>query len=229
VKASVNPPRYAAYWAPARDHPLWDAGCAWLGRDAERADRSWPLREHTDVPRGYGFHATLKAPQHLATDVTPRMWLDRVASIAASTAPFQMPPLEVRLLGDFVALRPAVDPDASHPLRRLADRCVLELDSLRGPAIAADIARRIEGLDARLAGQARRFGYPYVLDDWRFHMTLTNSLPSPAVLKEAARLFFTDVLALPLRSDELAVFIQPHAGAPFVLAHRIALTGTHVD
>ena len=55
--------RYGVYWAPQPHHPLWSAGCEWLGRDASRPDKTWPPHAATGTPRRYGFHATMKPPQ----------------------------------------------------------------------------------------------------------------------------------------------------------------------
>ena len=61
--------RYAIYFAPAADHPLWRLGSAVIGYDARSgADLARPDalpwsadqgRKWTDEPRRYGFHATL--------------------------------------------------------------------------------------------------------------------------------------------------------------------------
>src|SRR5258708_19714311 len=73
-------PRYAIYFVPAADTALYRFGAAALGYDCfTGADiatldalpvdaGAW--RELTREPRRYGFHATLKAPFHLAAGPT---------------------------------------------------------------------------------------------------------------------------------------------------------------
>ncbi|MEI7447890.1 MAG: DUF1045 domain-containing protein, partial [Burkholderiales bacterium] len=137
-------PRYAAYWLPATTHPLWAAGCAWLGRDPrDGGPGSGPARPWASAPWRYGFHATLKAPCRLASGATESGWLDAVGAVAARHAAFELPALRVATLDDFLALRPVADPPADHPLRRLADDCVAGLDALRAPPEAAELARRL--------------------------------------------------------------------------------------
>jgi hypothetical protein len=69
-----------------------------------------------------------------------------------------------------------------------------------------------------------------VLDHWRFHMTLSDSLPDDEAgraqrerLLDAARRHFAPALAQPLVCDALCVFTDPGEGPDFVLAHRFEL------
>lgn len=175
-------PRYAIYWAPSPAHALWPLGCAWLGRDA-RAGREpgAPARTHVAAPWRYGFHATLKAPMALRDGVLESDLLAAVHRVAARHRPFPLPTLRVGLLHDFVALRPQEEIPAGHPLRDLADACVVRLDDFRAAPSAAERARRsTAGLGARQRDQVERFGYAHVLDDWRFHITLSDPLPGAA-------------------------------------------------
>ena len=68
-------PRYAIYYAPRPEEALWRFGSAIIGYDAETGfDLPSPAitpsrdewRRFSEEPRRYGFHATLKAPFHLA-------------------------------------------------------------------------------------------------------------------------------------------------------------------
>lgn len=225
--------RFAVYYAPEPAHPLWDAGCSWLGRDPHRPDRQLPPRESTGEPRRYGFHATLKSPMHLRPDATPDQFVEAVSALAARTARFAMPSLEVGTLGRFIALRPAVDLAASHPLRRLADACVRDLDPWRAmpPADALQCRCSDRSLSPTQKEFLRQWGYPHVFDHWRFHMTLSDDFPEDDEasadrmrhLQAQARRHFADALAQPLGCDSLCIFCEPAPGAPFLLSHRIAL------
>jgi hypothetical protein len=221
--------RYAIYWAPELAHPLWRAGCEWLGRDA--ADASFPgsPREATATPRRYGFHATLKAPIVLREEAAAGEFLDAVEHLAARTSRFVMPALSVQAMGDFIALRPVQPVAAEHPLQQLADACVRQLDPWRAPPGAAERARRSAG-PALSAAQARHlndWGYPHVFDQWRFHMTLTDALPGDAALRERwmndAQQHFSAALAAPLLCDSVCVFTEATPGADAMLTHRFRL------
>jgi hypothetical protein len=221
--------RYALYFAPAADHPLWAAGCDWLGRDPATGAVTNDAAHRRD-PRRYGFHATLKPPFALRDDGAKSPLLAALSHFADEHAPFDMPPLEVATLGGFVALRP-VDAQATvpgQPLRGLADECVRLFDDFRRPPSAVEAARRIApGLDARQREYAARWGYPHVFEHWRFHMTLSDSLPADAggdalraTLCDDATRHFAAALAVPLRCEGLALFVEDAPGAAFRLARR---------
>jgi putative phosphonate metabolism protein len=216
--------RYGIYWTPPASHPLWRAGCEWLGCDPATGAPG-RARPHRAAPRRYGFHATLKPP-FLLREGRGEAELDAaLAALAAALEPFVLRPLRVDMLDDFIALRPCEPVDAQHPLRRLADACVRELDPLRRPAGAAERARRAGlSLDANERAHLERWGYPWVFDCWRFHMTLSDKLAAgalrDALLAEAAD-FFAPALAAPLRCDALALAVEDTPGADFRLVRRI--------
>lgn len=226
--ADISPPvrreeaRYAVYFAPPDSHPLGRAGSGWLGDER-------PAREGVEQPWRYGFHATLRPPMALAAGASPADFAQAVSALAARTRRFAMPPLAVAWLGDFLALRPAPDIDARHPLHGLADACLRELDAWRAPITEAQVAQRLATgpLDAEQQELLRRWGYAHVLERWRFHMTLSNTMPPDADLRrqwmDAARRHFAAALGEPLECDSVCVFVEATPGAPFVLALRIAL------
>jgi len=224
--------RYAAYWTPDPSHPLWEAGCDWLGRDALGGHTSASPRPHTGQPRRYGFHATLKAPMALREGATRDEFLQRLAEVAARHAVFPMPPLEVAPLRGFVALRPSVAVHAMHPLRQLADACVRDLDALRRPATAREVDRRLQSMDFDDEERAniRQVGYAFAFGKWRFHMTLSDSFGSSEAdqwqrdqLIDEAREHFRPALAVPLECTAVSLFVEPGPGSPFVLAGRAPL------
>ena len=218
--------RYALYFAPPCTHPLWIAGCAWLGRDPGKGTTS-AGGAHRDDPRRYGFHATLKPPFALRDGTTRTQLTDALTRFVDERAAFAMPRLAVAQLGDFIALRP-LDHDATapgQPLRELADDCVRLFDEFRRPPSPAETARRLAaGLDEQQRGNVDRWGYPHVFDRWRFHMTLTDSLADDRLraelLADATR-HFADALAEPLRCDGVALFVEDEPGADFRLLRRL--------
>ena len=217
--------RVAVYYAPALDDPLWTAGCAWLGRDPQTGQRvSYPSREAmTRQPAEYGFHATLKPPMRLA-----HRWADLVedaTALAEAAAPFELPPLRVTDLDGFLALQECTP---CPPLHALADACVTELDSHRQPAEPAELARRRQaGLTPEQDTLLLDWGYPYVLRQWRFHMTLTRRLTPEerAIVQPAAQAHFAAALAKPRQVQDICLFTQIAPGSAFVVAERLALRG----
>ena len=226
--------RYAIYFAPPPRSPWWEFGTRWLGRD-ECTDqpREQPsaaglddetLRTLTRAPRRYGFHATLKAPFRLREGVDEATLLARVDAVAATLAPKPLTPLVLAVLDDFLALTPA---DRHDGVDAIAAACVTGLDDLRALLTPEEsAARRGAGLDARQEELLARFGYPHVLDRFRFHMTLTGAAPAGElhVVREALHEAVEHLnVTSPLMLDRLCVFIEPRAGAALVRRHDVLL------
>lgn len=205
--------RYAIYWAPSADHPVARMAAEWFAAPEAQA--------HTEDPRRYGLHATLKPPFRPAVPLD--RLVERFDGFCSGRRPFLLPPLRLAAIGRFLALVPA---QRSPELHALADACVTELDDLRLPADEAEIAkRRGAGLPPRQDEYLLRWGYPYVLEEFRFHVTLTGRLSDAdrawiePRLAEAARAFGED----PVPVEELCLFEEPALGAPFREIRRTRL------
>jgi hypothetical protein len=108
---------------------------------------------------------------------------------------------------------------------------VTELDDFRAPPDAAEKARRhAAGLSAAEAALLDRWGYPYVLESWRFHMTLSQRLDTAdhARLRPAAETHFAAALRQPRRVAAISLFTQRDPQAPFLIAERFRLGAAHV-
>jgi len=222
--------RIAIYYAPLPDDPLTGLGAAWLGRDpASGAPVPQPdvpgIEEITAEPRRYGFHATLKPPMRLAEGCGWADLMRAVRGVAAQVAPFALPRLAVHDLRGFLALRETAPCPA---LQAFADVCVEQLDPLRAPLSDAELARRRAArLSAKQDAMLVRWGYPYVLGTWFFHMTLTRRLSDQekAEFLPAAQSWFAPALAAARLVTDLCVFTQIGPEAPFKIAERVRLRG----
>jgi putative phosphonate metabolism protein len=225
--------RYAIYFAPQEGSQLHQSASLWLGRDAVAGVLTEPelpptishaaWRATTEDPRRYGFHATLKPPFQLATGASAEALKDSLQKFSDSHKAFRLPPLTLGTLGHFLAL---ILSAPSPCLHQLAAECVRDLDPFRAPSDAADLAKRVRP-SHNLAEQQNliRWGYPYVLDTWKFHMTLTNSLkPEELELsREHIAERFSEVCNQPLLCDSICLFEEPTPGAPFLLTARFPL------
>jgi hypothetical protein len=214
--------RVALYWVPALDDPLYAAGTAWLGRDAETgAHMAQPgidgLAALTADARRYGLHATLRPPMRLATG-----WEEFQAAahdIAASCTRFALPPLTLCDVGGFLALREA---EPCPALRSLADLCVLGTERHRLRPDSAELAkRRAAKLTARQDVLLETYGYPYVMDEWFFHITLTRRLTSNEMtgVADRALVHFAPVLRAPRWVGDMCICTQ--LDGDFLIAERI--------
>jgi putative phosphonate metabolism protein len=178
-------PRYAIYYVPSPDAALYRFGATLLGYDAFRAEglehppqalmafADWHAL--TADPRKYGFHATLKAPFLLKDGQTAAGLTEAVERFALTPRAIPAVTPVVRSIGSFIAVVPDA---ASASLAALADDCVTAFEQFRAPLTDHDRQRRLKSpLTHRQIEHLDRWGYPYVFDEFRFHMTLTGSLP----------------------------------------------------
>ena len=182
--------RHAVYFVPEDGGALARFGQGVLGRDASGRAVA-PLEglpavpaAWTGAPARYGFHATLKAPFTLARDATEEALSDACDALAGAHAPIPLPRLAPRRLDGFAAL---VLPEPDEALGRLAADCVIGLEPFRAPLDAAALARRRpERLEPAARARLERWGYPHVLEGFRFHMTLSTRLPEEGADADAA-------------------------------------------
>lgn len=226
--------RYAIYFSAGADSALSRFGAELLGYDAHTGDEvpfprealqiaaDW--RDVTADPRKYGFHATLKAPMTLVSGRTEAELMAACATFAGQprTIPVIRPVVDT--ISGFIAVIPAEPVDA---LRQLAADCVREFDSIRAALTAEDRARRKpEKLTERQRDYLDRWGYPYVMEEFRFHMTLTGRLDAErrGPILEMLRTRFASLRLGTLAIDRLALFKQDDAKARFRIIGEWALT-----
>jgi len=210
--------RVGVYYSPCQDDPLFVAGAAWLGRDTG----SGAAVVQPELP---GIDETMKPPMRLAARSSWDELLDVTHELASQIAPFELPMLQVRNLHGFLALR---ETSVCPPLQALADLCVEGLDRFRAQPSEAELARRRRaGLTDAQDAMLVRFGYPYVLTTWFFHMTLTRRLSTEEheFWRPEAERFFAAAVRMPRIVTDICLFTQTSAGMPFTVAERIALRG----
>jgi putative phosphonate metabolism protein len=226
-------PRYAIYFVPAPGSDLNGFGADLLGYDAfggtearfpdgiTQAVPDW--RDLTKDPRQYGFHATLKAPFALLPGSSEAELVAACKTFAGAARPVPVITPVVEAISGFIAVVPA---QFSAELSRLAANCVRDFDPFRAPLTAEDRARRNpSALTAAQVAHLDRWGYPYVMDDFRFHMTLTGRVPAER-RGHLIALLRTRFAALDLHTlavDRIAVLRQDDAGSRFRVLEHFAL------
>ena len=222
--------RYALYWLPAPGSRLDAFGQGVLGYDSvsgaavAHPEGLGDLAAVTAGARIYGFHATLKAPLRLADGTTEAELVAAARHMAAAHPPVAVGALVVAPLGPFLALVPAAPPAA---LGLLAAECVAALDPFRAPLTEADRAkRRPDRLAPRERALLDRWGYPYVFEAFRFHMTLTDALPEADRAAWRARLTAAYAASEPepLVIDAVCLLSQD-GSEPFRLQARLPFAG----
>ncbi len=217
--------RFAVYFSPDDASELASFGAYALGRDATGNATAASQGDYPDdrvasrlrsKPAHYGFHATLKAPFELSQLSNKSLLLEDVEALASNTRSISLHSLYPRALAGFMAL--TLKSDVNTSVSHLASHCVERLESHRATLSAADIARRQTGqLSDTQQHYLVKYGYPFVMSEFQFHMTLTDNLqdttdtPYTLWLEE---LFKTRVPVTP-ELDRLAVFYQADRDTPF--------------
>ena len=220
--------RFAVYYAPLADSDFWRAGASWLGWNPETGqsvahpDLGIDLESLTRSPRKYGLHGTLMPPMRLSCEAAT--FIDALDVLAQSLAPADLGDLGLRPIDGFLAVVPHEQPQA---LGDTAAQILRALDPFRAELSEHDLARRrANGLTARQDDLLLRWGYPYVMEEFRFHITLTGRLDATAMQQvlQAAMAWFGPVLAERHSLDALCLFGEAENGQ-FHLIRRFALRG----
>ncbi|MDR1039556.1 MAG: DUF1045 domain-containing protein [Deltaproteobacteria bacterium] len=226
--------RYCVFHVPDPQAFLYALGSSALGRcirTGQALEPPWPEAAAKDFPpcptraAVYGFHATLVAP--FESLVPPETLTETLRRTALGLEAVPLGPLELRLMPTgFPALAPRRPPDA---LGDLEGVLVKAFAGFRLPPGPEELARR-EPLTARQRDLARKWGYPFVFDEFRYHLTLGDRLQGPGDAPDPRTLNLLDLLSSLLTEellegcsvDALSLARQSRAGAPF---HVLAVTG----
>lgn len=229
------PGRYAIYYAPEKGGALDEFGNRWLGRNAESGQgvdrfvvdcvKESELLRVTKTPAFYGFHGTLKPPFELADGQSEEDLLSFARAFAASRKPFEIFGLSVKAVSNFLALVPG----SQKEIFMLAEDCLRSFDPFRAPPSFPEMERRrAKGLTPVQERLLVTWGYPYVLEAFCFHLSLTGGLRKSGMVKKLTRVL--NELTVEVRRerhlvDGICLFYQPDRCKPFSLIHRIPFGG----
>ncbi len=230
--AKQDTPRYAVYFAPEPNSDLDVLGTSWLGRDMDGTRphgqalvsrvSEHRMTELTENPRRYGFHGTLKPPFELNPTTSLESLLRTARIFACGLAPVEIPPLELAVIGKFIALTPV---SQSAALEKLSAACVRAFEAFRVPLTDKQIAAyRQNKLTVHQEQMLEHWGYPYVMEEFQFHMSLTDRIDDPdernAVFSALEKLA-QPVIGKPISARHLTVFGQSGPNEPMVAIERI--------
>lgn len=224
--------RYAVYAAPRSGTPLGRLGDAWLGRNCETGERlprpnipgyhASEIAVFAETPARYGFHGTIVAPFRPKDGIHENDLTDAVQTLAKTLSPVSIPGFNVRSLGRFVAIVPEI---ANDGIAALSRHCVEDMARFRAPMSDAEWDRRIQtGLTPNQERLLSLWGYPYVMEEYRFHLTLTGNLDTATRVQLCEDITDYASAALgPHTFEDLALFAEPEPGAEFKLIQRFPL------
>ena len=177
--------RFAIYYVPPSSNQLTRFAASWLGWDVYKGIKvNYPMLDNLNYdieaiirsPSKYGLHGTLKPPFSLASDRTFDELRLSVLTLSRSIKKFEIPDISLKSISGFIAIVPTIQNES---IKYLARKCLEELDSFRAfesPEILNK--RRFTGLSTSQECHLLKWGYPYVQDDFMFHLTMTSKLTS---------------------------------------------------
>ena len=220
----MNFSRYAIYYIP--DLPLFQIGSDWLGWNSIAGQETLLSADHhriTDRPRKYGFHATVKPPFSLASNSTQGDLQDAFQTFCATVSPATGGTLKISRLGRFLAMTQDVQ---SNEVTELAASTVSNFDKFRAPLSDNDIEkRRQRRLTPQQDALMLRWGYPYVMQEFKFHMTLTGLLQSDEIdaIEHDANTRFREFLGQPLKIASIALLGEDCDSGRFHVVDKLSL------
>ena len=224
--------RFGIYYTPPSG-TFATFGAHWLGWDIEQgapvthpeiSGLPRPVAEITATPRKYGLHGTIKPPFRLAEGTTLQGLETAVENLATGLPPATLDGLTLNRIGSFLALTIIGD---QTPLATLAGTVVEGLDAFRAPPTEAELARRRKSrLSPRQETLLTQWGYPYVMDEFRFHITLTGRLARGEAEQVQAALtpHIAPLLPTPFTVRDLTL-VGEDADGMFHEIQRFALSG----
>ncbi len=219
--------RFGLYFIPGPG-PLRELATQWLGYDivgGKEVKRSPTLSglvpdidDLTALPRRYGLHATIKAPFRLAQGCQIDDLREAAASFCRTLQPIIVPGLVLSEIDSFFCLLPQ---DGISELAWLSGSAVRELDRFRAPLEDKERQKRLASkLSPREIDHLDQWGYPYVMENFRFHITLTCSIKDPVRrqnLRSILENYLRPALNRPLAIDALCLVCEREPASRFEL------------
>jgi hypothetical protein len=202
--------RYAIYWTPVPGTPLAEFGARWFGGSESFGLNPDLAARATKAPSPYGLHATLKAPFRLRKQASPRDLQDALEEFCNGRRRPAASPLAFARHQRYLTLMLKGN---EADIDWLAAECVTHFDRFRAPIEDQDRKRReIDKMSARQAAFLEEFGYPYVLSEFRFHISLAGPLKDRDIdeVEKALAPRMAPLLAAPLQIGELTLLGEPH-------------------
>ncbi len=223
-----NYKRYAIYYAPSENSELdlfgkcllgWDPykGVETTKSDLSKLPSFKKFSSLVLTPKQYGFHGTIKAPFKLKNEYTYNDLENKVREISKQIHSFYFDQLIIKKLGNFIGLIPT----NNLKVNAVSNKFVEELDYLRDELSESEIKKRKpHKLTSNQKQMLFKWGYPYVFDEFKFHLTLTSKLnvveiddvlrSLQNILKQVNlnKISFNNICIFGQKSDEKFYFVQ---------------------
>lgn len=167
--------RYAIYYIPEMDAEFYKSGTKWLGWDVFTGKKIVNNKDHiTKNARRYGFHGTLYPPFELKSKINFNDFEKSVDQFAKNKKAFDMGKGKITNLDQFIAI---CFNESEKKLKFFAADCIKYFHKYRKYPSQNELEKRRKiGLTKRQEKNLVEWGYPFVMEEFKFHMTLTGHL-----------------------------------------------------
>ncbi len=205
--------RYAIYWTPRQGSDFEAFGQRWFGSGAGAFGLAPDLLARAvKSPARYGLHATLKAPFRLRDSASEQELQQTLDRFCAKRRPTLGGALKLAQFQSYLGL---VLSGQTSDIDWLAAECVTHFDRFRAPLDESDRDRRAHSaLSAQEEMFLHEFGYPYVLSEFRFHISLAGPLLKDELSGVAAALepHLAPFMAGPMAIEDLSLLGELDTG-----------------
>ena len=183
--------RYAIYYAPPKESSLEEFGRYWFGWDPLNAKlinnkhrinylnrfgikNLINIDKNVLIPKKYGFHGTLIPPFKLNKNYSTNTLFKKTEEIAKKFKKFKFYKFKLKKINNFYAF---VQNKKNNNINKLSNRLVRELFKFRSPLTKKEIDRRNPSKLSKLQlNILYKWGYPYIMSEFNFHMTLASEV-----------------------------------------------------
>jgi len=183
--------RYAIYYAPPKESNLEEFGRYWFGWDPINAKsinnkqrinylNGFGIKNLKNIDKNvliakkYGFHGTLIPPFKLNKNYSTNTLFKKTEEIAKKLKKFKFYKFKLKKINNFYAF---VQNKKNNNINKLSNRLVRELFKFRSPLTKKEIDRRNPSKLSKLQlNILYKWGYPYLMSEFNFHMTLASEV-----------------------------------------------------
>ena len=183
--------RYAIYYAPPKESSLEEFGRYWFGWDPLNAKlinnkqrinylNGFGIKNLKNIDKNvliakkYGFHGTLIPPFKLNKNYSTNLLFKKTEDIAKKFKKFKFYKFKLKKMNNFYAF---VQNKKNNNINKLSNRLVRELFKFRSPLTKKEIDRRNPSKLSKLQlNILYKWGYPYLMSEFNFHMTLASEV-----------------------------------------------------
>ena len=195
--------RYAIYYAPPKESNLEEFGRYWFGWDPLNAKlinnkqrinylNGFGIKNLKNIDKNvliakkYGFHGTLIPPFKLNKNYSTNTLFKKTEDIAKKFKKFKFYKFKLKKINNFYAF---VQNKKNNNINKLSNRLVRELFKFRSPLTKKEIDRRNPSkLSKFQLNILYKWGYPYLMSEFKFHMTLASEVTGNKLYSELKKI-----------------------------------------